>query len=160
MRSGSIVRPSISAFRVDDPGPNPGRSTTNLSFNALGNLLYFVFLSLFLKYPPSLLVYFFTESSLIICLCSLKTCLASNLPSSLSALSLQGGLSYNDFNQSLDSLQSSLSKGYYSKAFVLCLETPALCYGFSSCIFLVFVWLFLLFFCFIFEGVNFDGVFF
>ncbi len=25
--SGSIVRPSIPAFRVGDPGPNPGRST-------------------------------------------------------------------------------------------------------------------------------------
>jgi hypothetical protein len=26
-RSGSIVRSSIPAFRAEDPGPNPGRST-------------------------------------------------------------------------------------------------------------------------------------
>ncbi len=30
LRSGSIVRSSMPAFRVGDPGPNPGRSTTNL----------------------------------------------------------------------------------------------------------------------------------
>jgi hypothetical protein len=29
-RSGSIVRSSIPAFRAEDPGPNPGRSTTIL----------------------------------------------------------------------------------------------------------------------------------
>ncbi len=28
--SGSIVRSSISAFRVEDPGSNPGRSTNQL----------------------------------------------------------------------------------------------------------------------------------
>ena len=31
MRSGSIVRSSMPAFRVGDPGPNPGRSTPSAS---------------------------------------------------------------------------------------------------------------------------------
>lgn len=34
-RSGSIVRSSIPAFRAEDPGPNPGRST-NLAFHNKG----------------------------------------------------------------------------------------------------------------------------